>query len=78
MMCSLCLSRPCNDGDSIGSRQGLCQDCWEAACSASWWDVVTALQGILPVESPHVTDPRCSGASDSASADRSVDVLPGR
>ena len=43
MICSLCLNRPCDEGDSIGSRQGLCQDCWEAACSASWWDAVAAL-----------------------------------
>ena len=69
MICSLCLSRPCNDGDSIGSRQGLCQDCWESACSASWWDAVTALQDVLPVEPPHEADRRCSRASDDQSVD---------
>lgn len=41
MICSLCLARPCDD--SIGSRQGLCQDCWESACSDSWWDAVSDL-----------------------------------
>ena len=41
MICSLTHARPCED--SIGSRQGLCQDCWESACSDSWWDAVTDL-----------------------------------
>ena len=50
MICSLCMSRPCDDGDSIGSRQGLCQDCWEAACSAEWWETVATLQELIPVE----------------------------
>ena len=43
MICTLCLNRPCDDGDSLGSSQGLCQDCWEAASSAEWWEAVAAL-----------------------------------
>ena len=72
MICSLCLSRPCDDADSIGSRQGLCQDCWESACSAEWWEAVAAYQDILPVESLDVEGPQCSEAGES------VDVAAGR
>ncbi len=50
MICLLCLRRPCDDGNSLGSSQGLCQDCWEAACSTEWWETVAALQDLVSVE----------------------------
>ena len=71
MICLLCLNLPCNDGDSIGSRQGLCQDCWEAACSTEWWEAVAALQDASPIESLDVADSRCGGDRES------VDAVPG-
>ena len=43
MICSMCF-KPFDEGDSIGSHQGLCQDCWESACSAEWWETVVAMQ----------------------------------
>lgn len=69
MICSLCLSRPCDN--SIGSRQGLCQDCWESACSDSWWDAVADLPRledltlITEYDLPEVRDPN---PKDRASA----------
>ena len=76
MICSLCLSRPCDDGDSIGSRQGLCQDCWEAACSASWWNTVAVLPSLEDLtlmtehDLPRLYDPEASDENpkDRASA----------
>jgi Domain of unknown function (DUF5664) len=76
MICSLCLNRPCDDGDSIGSRQGLCQDCWEAACSASWWDAVAAIPTLEELtlmtehDLPRLYDPEASDQNpkDRASA----------
>jgi len=29
--------------DSTGSDFDLCQDCWEADCDKSWWQMVEAL-----------------------------------
>lgn len=26
--------------DSVGSNQGLCQDCWEALVADEWWKLV--------------------------------------
>ena len=42
MICTLCFRAfdPC---DSLGSLDGLCQDCWESACSDEWWDAMAAL-----------------------------------
>ena len=79
MICSLCLSRPCDDGDSIGSRQGLCQDCWEAACSASWWDAIAALPTLEDLtlmtehDLPRLYDPE---ASDENPKDRASAAKP--
>ena len=50
MICTLCFKRPCDQSDSIGSRQGLCQDCWEAACSDEWWETVVDMQELSSVE----------------------------
>jgi hypothetical protein len=49
MICTLCFT-PFDERDSIGSRDGLCQDCWESACSEEWWETVAALQELIPVE----------------------------
>lgn len=31
--------------DSIMGDEGLCQDCWEAQCSDSWWAMVESFPG---------------------------------
>jgi hypothetical protein len=49
MICTLCFT-PFDERDSIGSRDGLCQDCWESACSEEWWETVASLQELIPVE----------------------------
>ena len=49
MICTLCF-RAFDPGDSLGSLDGLCQDCWESACSDEWWEAVSALQELAPVE----------------------------
>ena len=61
MICSMCFCRPCDGGDSLGSSQGLCQDCWESACSAEWWEAVAALatadeQRLQAVRDPETED----------------------
>lgn len=32
--------------DSIMGDEGLCQDCWEAQCSDSWWAMVASFPRI--------------------------------
>jgi hypothetical protein len=29
--------------EPLGSILDLCQDCWEADCSAAWWKIVNAI-----------------------------------
>lgn len=50
MICSMCFTAFA-ECDSIGSDQGLCQDCWEAACSAEWWESLAAMHSDWPIES---------------------------
>ena len=39
-----------HDGWPGENGQQLCQMCWEAACSESWWEMVTQFPGAaLPV-----------------------------
>jgi hypothetical protein len=35
--------------ESIGSAYNLCQDCWEAECGDSWWDMIDLI--VAPIES---------------------------
>ena len=79
MICLLCLTRPCNDSDSIGSRQGLCQDCWEAACSASWWDAVAALpsfEDLTLMTEPKLPRLRAADPPDQNPKDRASSHKP--
>ena len=62
MICSLCF-KPCDDGDSIGSHQGLCQDCWESACSAEWWEAIATMQELFPVEAANVEPVECTASN---------------
>ena len=78
MICTLCFKRPCDKGDSIGSAQGLCQDCWESACSAEWWNAVAALPSLedLSLMTEHDlprlmgADPPDQNPKDRASANK--------
>jgi len=42
--CSKCQRRI---EDSMGSDFGLCQDCWEAECSESWWRMADRFPGAV-------------------------------
>ena len=50
------VSAPCSKcpnltQDSMGSDFGLCQDCWEAECSESWWCMADRFPGaVCPVD----------------------------
>ena len=61
MICTLCFT-PFDERDSIGSREGLCQDCWESACSEEWWETVVSLPGVISAERAAI-EPVESGAS---------------
>ena len=63
MICSLCFT-PFDERDSTGSRDGLCQDCWESACSVEWWETVAVLQEMIPADRSDI-EPVESGASAS-------------
>lgn len=39
-----CGKRPHDDWPSKDGISNLCQMCWEAECSKSWWQMVVALQ----------------------------------
>ena len=61
MICTLCFT-PFDERDSIGSRDGLCQDCWESACSEEWWETVAALTGLDELHLPSAPNSECEAS----------------
>jgi hypothetical protein len=37
--------KPFDPKDSIGSRHGYCQDCWEVWAADQWWEIAAMVMG---------------------------------
>ena len=62
MICTLCFT-PFDERGSLGSRDGLCQDCWESACSEEWWETVASLPGMISAEMSDIEPVESSSSS---------------
>ena len=61
MICTLCFT-PFDERDSLGSRDGLCQDCWESACSEEWWERMAALTSFDELSLQSVPNSECEAS----------------